>query len=332
MEDARSVFSRRDFFKLGGVCLAGQTLASALAYGAEKPVPAEVSPQEFKRRLRGPVLSIPTTYTADFRVDYAGTQRMIERAAAAGVRVFALTAGNNQYDRLTRDEIRQLTKVVVESVARRGVTIAATGAWWTGPAVEYARYAESVGASAVQVLCPAEGDDESWLRHYKSIAEATRLGLVVHGPMTLPLVKRLAEIDSIVAMKAEFTVEQTASFYEALKGRWNIFQGGGKAAFLAYVPYGMQAYYSTFATFAPEAAMDFWRIVQANDIRKAGDWVLKYDVPFFAKWSHPFWRATLEYFGVAKRYLRPPEETFTDARMAEVRSFYQGLGMGPKSA
>jgi len=332
MEDVRSKINRRDFFKLGSVCLAGKTLTTALTYDAAEAASPSVSPRDLKGRLRGPILSIPTTYASDFSVDYTGTQRMIEKAAKAGVRVFALTAGNNQYDRLTHDEIKQLTKVMVETVAGRGMTIAATGPWWTGPAVDYARYAEAVGADAVQVLNPAEGDIESWFRHYKTVAEATRLGIVVHGAMTLPLIKRLAEIDSIVAMKAEFTVAQTASFYEALKGRWNIFQGGQKSSFLAFVPYGMQAYYSTFSSFAPEAAMDFWNIFKTNDIRKAGDWVLKYDVPFFEKWSHPFWRATLEHFGIASRYLRPPEQTFSDAQMAEVRSFYDGLGLGPKSA
>ena len=329
MKSPQSQLNRRNFLRLGttGVGLA-TSAGSHFASGAVAKNP--MSPEEFKRQLKGPILSIPTIYAADFRVDYDGIRHMINHAAKAGVRVFALTNGNNQYDRLTYDEIKQLTRVMVETVAGRGVTIAATGPWWTGPAVDYARYAESVGADAVQVLTPAAGDDEGKFEHYKAVAAATRLGLVVHGPANLPFMKRLATIDSIVAIKAEFTVDYTVALYQSLKGRWNIFQGGQKSQFLAYVPYGMQAYYSTFSTFAPEVAMNFWSAVQSNDLKKAGEVVLKYDVPFFQKWSHPFWRATLEHFGLASRYLRPPERGFTDAQMAEVKSFYEGLGLNPK--
>ena len=62
-------------------------------------MPAEVSPQEFKRRLRGPVLSIPTTYTADFRVDYnddgepQGLEEF-ERIGKMGVHTFMIDSTN----------------------------------------------------------------------------------------------------------------------------------------------------------------------------------------------------------------------------------------------
>lgn len=330
MKSVQSRPDRRSFLKIGATGL-GLAVSGRSRFISAAVVRNPRSPEDFKRQLRGPILSVPTTYSSDFRVDYDGVKRMIEQAAKAGVRVFALTAGNNQYDRLTYDEIKQLTRVMVETVAGRGVTIAATGPWWTSPAVDYARYAESVGADAVQVLNPSAGDDEGRFEHYKAVAAATRLGLVVHGPANLPLMKRLATIDSVVAIKAEFTVDYTVSLYEFLRGRWNIFQGGQKSQFLAYVPYGMQAYYSTFSTFAPEVAMNFWSAVQSNDLKKAGEVVLKYDVPFFQKWSHPFWRATLEHFGLASRYLRPPERGFTDKQMAEVKSFYEGIGLSPKS-
>ena len=156
MKSNDSQLNRRSFLRLGTTA-AGLAVSagSHLGFGAIAKNPT--SPEEFKRQLKGPILSIPTTYTADFRVDYDGIRHMINHAAKAGVRVFALTNGNNQYDRLTYDEIKQLTRVMVETVAGRGVTIAATGPWWTGPAVDYARYAESLGADAVQVLTPLGG-------------------------------------------------------------------------------------------------------------------------------------------------------------------------------
>lgn len=73
-------------------------------------------------------------------------RRQVYLAARAGVRVFTLTKG------LTYNEVKALTKTMGEAVAGRGIFIAATGDWWTGQAAEYARYAEGLGASAVQIL------------------------------------------------------------------------------------------------------------------------------------------------------------------------------------
>ena len=179
---------------------------------------------------------------------------MIDAAVRAGVGVVAMTAGNSMYATLTYDEIKSLTRMMVEGTAGRALTIAATGPWWTGQSEDYARFAESLGADAVQVLMAPRADEDSHVAHYRAVAAATRLGIVVHGAPSLALAKRLAGIDSVVAMKAEFPVETTVGLYEELGDRLNIFQGGQKSHFLAYQPYGMKAYFSAFSTFAPDVA------------------------------------------------------------------------------
>jgi len=259
-------------------------------------------------------------------VDHEGLRRMIARALKGGIRVFALTKGNSMYDNLTYDEVKELTRTTVGAVGGRGITIAATGAWWTGQAVDYAKYAESVGADAVQILIP-QAPDDGLVRHFEAIARSTRLGLVLHGQPTIELLRRLLVIESIVAMKEEFNTDYTVPIYQEFGSRLNIFAGGTKARLLNYRPYGMNAYYSAFATFAPEIAMRFWRAVERNDTAEQRNIVLKYDSPFFRRWNHGFWRATLEHFGVAKRYLRPPDASFSNAQMKEVRDFYTTLGL-----
>ncbi len=286
-----------------------------------------IAPGEFKKRLRGPILSAPTVYTADYAVDHTGMRAMVDRSAKAGVTIFSLTRGNNQYDQLTYEEIKALTRTMAEAAAGRGIFIAATGPWWTGQAVDYARFAESAGADAVQIMPPPDVSDDAYVQHITAIAKAVLIGLVLHGQPSLALLRRLAAVDSLVAIKEEFTTDYTLPIYKELGDRFNIFAGGTNARFLTYRPYGMQAYYSAFATFAPDFAMRFWRAVENNDLVQANEIVMKYDVPFFERWSHPFWRATLEVFGVAGRHQRPPQETFTDRQMNEVKAFYGALGL-----
>ena len=305
--------------------------AAAAASGALSPLLAEKSrttPAEFKQRLTGPILSIPTVYTKERSIDRDGIRNMVELAGKAGVKLFSLTAGNSQYDRLTFEEIKELTRIAREATSGKRILIAATGAWWTGQAVDYGRFAESIGADALQVTVPAGCHDDQLLEHFQAIAAGTGLGLVLHGQPSLRVLERLLAIESLVAMKEEYTVEYTVPIYQHFPDRLNIFAGGGKARFLMYQPYGMRAFYSTFATFAPQIGMRFWNAAQRGDVKTARDIIFRYDVPFFERWTHSFWRATLEHFGVAKRYMRPPDETFTDRQMSEVRSFYAGLGLG----
>jgi 5-dehydro-4-deoxyglucarate dehydratase len=319
---------RRSF--LEAAALAGTALTVDLAAPVNAAQKKLTTPSEFKRRLRGPILSAPTTYTADFRVDYQGMRNMINGGLNAGVRVFTLTAGNNQYYALSYEEIKELTRVMVEAVGRRGLTIAATGPWWTGKAVEYARFAQSLGADAVQVLLAQNGDDDGQVEHFKAVAASTDLGIVIHGNPSLKLIERLIALDSVVALKEEFSYDFTLQVYRKFGDRLNIFAGGTKPRFLVYQPFGMQAYYSVFSTFAPQIAMQFWNAVEKNDLNEARRIVNRYDLPFFERWSHSFWRASLEYFGVAKRYLRPPEKSFTDSQLHELKAFYDGLGLTPR--
>jgi len=254
-------------------------------------------------------------------------RRIVDCGLRSGAQVFALTAGNNQYDRLTYDEIKSLTAGLVKAVNGRGMVIAATGPWWTGQAVDYAKFAESVGADALQVFLPPFGSDDTLFEHFSQLAKATRCGLVLHGQVALPLLKRLMTIESIVAYKEEYPAIYSVEAFALYRNRLNIFGGGQKSRFLMYQPHGMKAYYSTFSTFSPEIPKRFWAACQAGKNAAAVEVIDGYDVPFFARFSHAFWRATLEHFGTAQRFLRPPEAHFNANQIAEVKAFYRSLKM-----
>src|SRR5262245_40036355 len=136
MKTAISRTSRRRF-------LQSATALGALSLGPLRSPAAQArkltTPADLKQRIEGPILSYPTAYTSDFKLDLAGMRRMIDAGVRAGVKVVAQTAGNSMYATLTYDEIKALTRNMVEAAAGRALTIAATGPWWTGQSVDYAR-------------------------------------------------------------------------------------------------------------------------------------------------------------------------------------------------
>lgn len=294
---------------------------------APRTARATVTADQFRKSLTGPICSVPTVYDSNFAIDYSSIRSIVDCGIKAGCRVFSLTAGNNQYDRLTYDEIKQLTIALVKAVAGRGMVIAATGQWWTGQAVDYARFADANGADAIQIFLPAYGDENSLFDHFRQIAKATRKALVLHGQVPLPLLKRLMDIETIVGYKEEYPAIYSVEVFSLYGKRLNIFAGGQKSHYLMYQPLGMTAYYSTFSTFAPSIPKQFWSACQTGDTAAAVRVVNQYDVPFFSKFSHAYWRATMEHFGTAKRFLRPPDVSLTSMQVAELNGFYRRLGL-----
>jgi dihydrodipicolinate synthase/N-acetylneuraminate lyase len=325
--------TRRAFLKAASCgALTGFTQLGGLPRHANAaPLARPLTPQAFKEHLAGPILSLPTTFRRDLSVNYEAVGKMIRRALQYGVPIIGLTAGNSKYFCLTFDEIKGVTRTMVEAVEQQALTIAATGAWPAEQVVDYAKHCESVGADSLQILLPkdVEGEDALY-EHFQKIAGSTRLPLVLHGNYSRPLLAKLARIESIVAIKEDarltYFIDRSIAFGE----RFSIFGGGGEYRYLVGYPYGSKAFFSTYTGFAPDKSMSFWKAIRSGDLAEATAITKKYDYPFIQRFSHPFWHATLEYFGVAERYMREPMKTLPTAKLKGVKSFFDGQGISPE--
>lgn len=323
--------SRRSFLRFTGAAAAAVALPRvAVARETAKALSRPLSPREFKANLAGPILSLPTTFNQDLTVNHDAIHRMIGRAIRYGVPIFELTAGNSKYTVLNFDEIKAVTRSMVEAADGKGITIAATGAWPTEQVIDYAEFSKSQGADAIQILLPEGVKDEDLLyEHFLKISKSTPLPIVLHGEYSRPLLTRLAEIDSIVAMKEDgeltYFIDRVINFGD----RFEIFSGGAENRYLVGQPYGARAFFSTYTGFAPDKPMQFWDAIRKDDVKAAVAITKKYDYPFISRFTHPFWHATLEYFGVAKRFMREPFKTLPESELPEVKAFFDGQGIDP---
>jgi len=310
--------------------------AQTRAYAGKAPM----SPQEFKEKLKGPILSAPTAFDSTFEVDYKGMARVMSRALDFGCRVITLTSGNSMYDRLSYQEIKKLTALMVETVGKRGITIAATGKWPMDTILDYVRYAEKIGASAVQIDPPVnsniDSNMEKTVQFYREVAQNTHLGIVLHGFYSVKLLNELVKIKSIVALKEDvadlnYYVDRQIMFGKRLA----IFAGGSDARYLFGYPYGSPAYFSVLYSYAPRIGLKFWNAIQAKDLKEAVSIAIKYDFPFMKRWTRPFWAAAIEYMGGSHRYIRPkPGETqnlktLNEKELVKMREFLCQLGLKP---
>jgi 4-hydroxy-tetrahydrodipicolinate synthase len=324
--------TRRGFLREAGVAAVSLATTTEPA-AARRGTP--LSPDAVKSRIRGPILTLPTPFTASYRIDHQAIRNMVRMGVANGVQVYELTAGNSQYSSLTFDEVKQLTRSFVEAVAGRGVVIAATGPWWTGQSVDYARFAESVGADALQVFVPACSDD-AYLAHVRRVARATRLPIVLQGDPKPALLQRLVEIPSVVSMKEDGTDEYFPAIQKQFDKRLAIFCGGQKRRYLLAQPHGSPAFFSFFITFAPAVTRRFWAAIQRGDIAAAQEVVDRYEKPVFdlclggPRSFMAYWHGLMEHFGVARRWVRPPDESCTSEDMRRIAALCDRLGLQPK--
>ena len=304
---------------------------------SKKPL---MSPLEFKEKLKGPILSAPTAFTQTFEVDYTGMAKVIKHALDFGCKVITLTSGNSRYDRLSYQEIKKLTRLLVETVGQRGVTIGATGNWGLDTVIDYVHYAEKIGASAIQVDPPKNSEIDSniekTVKFYKIVAQNTRLGIVLHGFYSVKLLNELIKIKSIIALKEDipdlnYYVDRQIVFGKRLA----IFAGGSDARYLFGYPYGSPAYFSVLYSYAPDIGLKFWKAIQTKDLKEAVAIATKYDFPFMKRWSFPFWVAAIEYLGGSQRYIRPRpgetqnQQTMTEEELIKMQEFLCGLGLKP---
>jgi dihydrodipicolinate synthase/N-acetylneuraminate lyase len=331
LTDDRRDCSRRAFLKTAGVAGALFTLPfTAIAEPAREELKRPLDPQTFKKHLAGPILSLPTTFNEDLTVNHDAIHRMIGRAIRYGVPIFELTAGNSKYACLEFDEVKAVTRSMVEAAGGKGITIAATGAWPTEQVIDYAAFCKSHGADAIQILLPEGITDENPLyEHFLKISKSTPLPIVLHGVYSLPLLRRLAEIDSIVAMKEDgeltYYIDRAVHFGD----RFEIFSGGAENRYLVGYPYGARSFFSTYTGFAPDKPMLFWDAIRKGDLKQAVSITKKYDYPFISRFTHPFWHATLEYFEVAKRFMRKPFDTLPESELPGIKAFFDDQGIDP---
>lgn len=147
--------------------------------------------------------------------------------------------------RLTTDERKQVAAAICRKVAGRGVSVISIGAESTFAAIELARHAESVGASALMAIAPISVPPlaSELVAYFRRIIDATSIPLIVQDasgyvgrPLgTASMVRLLDEFGpDRVLFKPEASPlgPQLTQLREASGSRARVFEGSGGIALL----------------------------------------------------------------------------------------------------
>ena len=132
------------------------------------------------RRLQGVLPIVHTPFADDDAIDEAALAREVDFIFAVGADGLG-TGMVSELLRLTTDERRRLTELLVGFAADRGPVFAAVTSESTRQAVELARHAQQAGCAAIMAAPPLStrlGDDALY-EHFQAVAEAVEIPLIV---------------------------------------------------------------------------------------------------------------------------------------------------------
>ncbi|MGX4692933.1 5-dehydro-4-deoxyglucarate dehydratase [Streptomyces sp. JNUCC 63] len=225
----------------------------------------------------GPLFFPVTAYASDGSVDLDIYRTHVRRGVEAGAAAVFACCGTGEFHALTPEEYERCVRAAVEATRGRVPVVAGTG-YGTALAVRYARLAQEAGADGLLAMPPylVVAGQEGLLRHYREVAAATDLPVVVYqrdnAVFTPPTVVELARTDGIVGLKDGHgdldLMQRTVSAVRGeVPGGFLYFNGLPTAELtqLAYRGIGITLYSSAVFCFVPEVALAFHRALREGD-------------------------------------------------------------------
>ncbi|MGW3726483.1 5-dehydro-4-deoxyglucarate dehydratase [Streptomyces sp. NPDC000851] len=225
----------------------------------------------------GPLFFPVTAYSPDGFVNLDAYRAHIRRGIEAGAAAVFACCGTGEFHALTPEEYEACLRAAVAESAGRVPVVAGAG-YGTALAVRYARLATGAGADGLLAMPPylVVPGQEGLLRHYREIAAATPLPVVVYqrdnAVFTPETVVGLARTNGIIGLKdglgdLDLMQRIVSAVRTEAPGDFLYFNGlpTAEQTQLAYRGIGITLYSSAVFCFAPEIALAFHRALESGD-------------------------------------------------------------------
>ncbi len=288
--------------------------------------------------LRGSLVALVTPMTTSGAVDWAALDGLVDWHLESGTNGIVPVGTTGESATLTHAEHKQIIEAVVRRVNGRAPVVAGTGANATAEAIELTKAAQGDGADYGLSVTPYynKPTQEGLYRHYCAIAEASDLPLVLYNvpprtacDMRAETVARLAEVDSIVAIKEACGDAARVAEIKALVADDFVLLSGEDSQTLTMVGYGATGTISVTANVLPAEMAAFCKAFLDGDGDKATELDARlqpvHDIlfcetsPIPAKWA-------LSAMGRIDAGIRLPLVELTPESQVEVRRRLEAVG------
>jgi len=179
---------------------------------------------------------------------------------------------------LSHDEHKRVVELAVKTAAGRAPVIAGAGSNATAEAVDFAKHAESTGASGLLVVTPYynKPTQEGLYQHFKAVNDAVRIPIIIYNipgrsviDMSVETMTRLFALPNITGVKDATTNMARVSQQRAAMGPDFNQLSGEDATALGFMAHGGQGCISVTSNVAPCLCAEFQNACLAGDFAKA---------------------------------------------------------------
>ena len=241
-----------------------------------------MTPEEFRKSLRGVVHLVMTPFDENDEVDENSLRRSVKHVSNAlrgEEAVFLVTGSTAEFYAMTDEENKKVIRVVVEELNGEFPVLAGTGRGGTRLTIQMSQAAQELGANGVLVVNPYYHlvTEEGLYRHYKQVAENIDIGIVIYNNavtsklwISPELMARLSKIPNIVGDKEN--TSNIAAYYLMQRAvdpeDMTMITGVGQLFYPFEVLFRSKGYVTELANFAPEIAVELHRAAKSKNIDK----------------------------------------------------------------
>jgi 4-hydroxy-tetrahydrodipicolinate synthase len=210
--------------------------------------------------VKGIIAAVVTPFQDNEDVDYEGLKTITRYLLDGGVDAIMPVGGTGEFPHLDREEKKLVIKTISEEVKGAVPVIAGTAACSTRESLQLMKDAKEGGADASIMVPPYYFilDDEALFFHFKTLAEANLLPVVVYNnplytgnQMSPTLLAKLMEVKNVIGLKqSNSDMGQLVEVIRLVKKESSICTGIDSQFFPALMV-GAKGVYSTAGGVAP---------------------------------------------------------------------------------
>ena len=239
---------------------------------------------ELKKVIRGTIVTMPTAFTDDFKLDLDTMAEMTKWYISEGLGTdtspLKVAAAMGEGPDLADDELAPLLKCVIDAADGKANVICALKAKNTMHTIEDAKMAQDMGAIGLQIDLPffhhAKQDDN--VRHFTDISDAIEIGIMIynthwfcHSPVAEYMhpesMLRLADAEHVTAIKWGVPDGEDYDTMTKFSDIFNVIDNTGQTS--RCMRNGGAGYISSLVAVHPKYDIDQWKLYEAGKYDEA---------------------------------------------------------------
>ena len=233
----------------------------------------------------GSGVALITPFDENGEVNYSRLREILEFHVINHTDAIIVTGTTGEGSTLNVEEKISVIEFTVNIINNRIPVIAGTGSNDTRHAAEFSKRVEKLGVDGLLVVTPYynKGNENGIYEHYKTLAEGVKIPVILYNVpsrtgvnLSIPLLKRLAQIENITALKeASGNISYVAEVAREVP-ELDIYSGNDDMV-VPVLSLGGKGVISVSANIIPDISHDMTVSFLKGDVKKARELQLKYN-------------------------------------------------------